>query len=60
MQNNSAIVRRFIEETINQGQIDSAVQFAWEDVSAAALGVSRSSWPAVLVLRGQKCQVILA
>jgi hypothetical protein len=29
MQNNSAIVRRFIEETINQGQIDSAVQFAW-------------------------------
>jgi len=32
MQNNSAIVRRFIEETINQGQIDSAVQFAWEDV----------------------------
>ena len=31
-QNNSAIVRRFIEETINQGQIDSAVQFAWEDV----------------------------
>jgi steroid delta-isomerase-like uncharacterized protein len=32
MQNNSAIVRRFIEETINQGQIDSAAQFAWEDV----------------------------
>jgi steroid delta-isomerase-like uncharacterized protein len=32
MQNNSAIVRRFIEETTNQGQIDSAVQFAWEDV----------------------------
>ncbi len=32
MENNSAIVRRFIEETINQGQIDSAVQFAWEDV----------------------------
>jgi steroid delta-isomerase-like uncharacterized protein len=32
MQNDSAIVRRFIEETINQGQIDSAVQFAWEDV----------------------------
>jgi steroid delta-isomerase-like uncharacterized protein len=31
-QNNSAIVRRFIEETINQGQIDSAVKFAWEDV----------------------------
>lgn len=32
MQKNSAIVRRFIEETINQGRIDSAVQFAWEDV----------------------------
>ncbi len=32
MKNNSAVVRRFIEETINQGQIDSAVQFAWEDV----------------------------
>jgi steroid delta-isomerase-like uncharacterized protein len=32
MQNNSAIVRRFIEETINQDQIDSAAQFAWEDV----------------------------
>jgi predicted ester cyclase len=32
MQNNSAIVRRFIEETINQGQIDSAAQFAWDDV----------------------------
>ena len=31
-QNNSAIVQRFIEETINQGQIDSAGQFAWEDV----------------------------
>ena len=31
-QNNSATVRRFIEETINQGQIDSAVRFAWEDV----------------------------
>ena len=32
MQDNSAIVRRFIEETINQGQIDSAAQFAWEDL----------------------------
>jgi steroid delta-isomerase-like uncharacterized protein len=32
MESNSAIVRRFIEETINQGQIDSAAQFAWEDV----------------------------
>lgn len=29
---NSAIVRRFIEETINQGRIDSAAQFVWEDV----------------------------
>jgi steroid delta-isomerase-like uncharacterized protein len=32
MQSNSTIVRRFIEETINRGQIDSAVRFAWEDV----------------------------
>src|ERR1700689_4636002 len=32
MQDNSTIIRRFIEETINQGQIDSAVQFVWEDV----------------------------
>src|ERR1700722_1945000 len=32
MHDNSTIVRRFIEETINQGQIDSAVQFVWEDV----------------------------
>lgn len=32
MQSNSAIVRRFIEETINRRQIDSAAQFAWEDV----------------------------
>jgi steroid delta-isomerase-like uncharacterized protein len=32
MQQNSAIIRRFIEETINQGQIDSAAQFVWEDV----------------------------
>src|ERR1700722_12629587 len=32
MQNNSAVVRRFIEETINQGNIDSAGQFTWEDV----------------------------
>jgi steroid delta-isomerase-like uncharacterized protein len=31
-QDNSAIVRRFIEETINQGQIDAAAQFVWEDV----------------------------
>ena len=32
MVDNSTIVRRFIEETINQGQIDSAAQFVWEDV----------------------------
>ena len=32
MQDNSTIVRDFIEQTINQGQIDSAVQFVWEDV----------------------------
>jgi steroid delta-isomerase-like uncharacterized protein len=32
MQDNRAIIRRFIEETINQGQIDSAEKFVWEDV----------------------------
>ena len=32
MQDNSTIIRHFIEETINQGQIDSAAQFVWEDV----------------------------
>lgn len=32
MQDNSAIVRDFVEETINQGRIDSAEQFVWEDV----------------------------
>ncbi len=32
MQDNSAIIRGFIEETINQGQIDSAARFVWEDV----------------------------
>jgi steroid delta-isomerase-like uncharacterized protein len=31
-QDNSSIVRRFIEKTINQGQIESAAQFVWEDV----------------------------
>ena len=31
-QENCNIVRRFIEETINQGQIESAAQFVWEDV----------------------------
>jgi steroid delta-isomerase-like uncharacterized protein len=29
---NPAIVRRFTEEVINQGHIDSATQFVWEDV----------------------------
>ncbi len=32
MQDNSAIVRDFVEETINQGRIDSAERFVWEDV----------------------------
>ena len=32
MKDNSAIVRRFVDEVINQGKIDSAGQFAWEDV----------------------------
>ena len=32
MHDNSAIVRRFVEETINQGRIESAGQFVWEDV----------------------------
>ena len=31
-QENCNIVRRFIEETINQGQIEYAAQFVWEDV----------------------------
>jgi steroid delta-isomerase-like uncharacterized protein len=29
---NASIVRRFLEETINQDRLDSAVQFVWEDV----------------------------
>lgn len=32
MQDNSAIVREFVEETINQGRIDSTERFVWEDV----------------------------
>ena len=32
MQDNGAIVRDFVEETINQGRIDSAERFVWEDV----------------------------
>ena len=29
---NCAVVSRFIEESINLGQVDSAAQFVWEDV----------------------------
>jgi len=32
MHNNSHIVRRFIEEVLNQGRIDGAGEFFWEDV----------------------------
>jgi steroid delta-isomerase-like uncharacterized protein len=32
MQDNGAIVRSFVEETINQGRVDSAERFVWEDV----------------------------
>lgn len=32
MPENSAIVRQFLEETINQGQIDTAAQYFWEDM----------------------------
>lgn len=32
MPDNSAIVRQFLEETINQGQIDTAAQYFWEDM----------------------------
>jgi steroid delta-isomerase-like uncharacterized protein len=32
MRDNSAIVRDFVEETINQGRIESAERFVWEDV----------------------------
>jgi predicted ester cyclase len=32
MQDNAAIVRRFVEEVITQGRTDSAAQFVWEDV----------------------------
>jgi steroid delta-isomerase-like uncharacterized protein len=31
-QDNAAIIRRFVDEVINQGKIDSAGQYAWEDV----------------------------
>jgi len=32
MQDNAAVVRRFVEEVINRGNMESAVQFVWEDV----------------------------
>ena len=32
MHDNGSIVRRFVEETINQGHIDSAAEFVWEDM----------------------------
>ena len=32
MQDNATLVRRFVNEVITQGQIDSAVKFVWEDV----------------------------
>jgi steroid delta-isomerase-like uncharacterized protein len=31
-QENSTVVRRFVEEVISQGQIDRAAEFVWEDV----------------------------
>jgi steroid delta-isomerase-like uncharacterized protein len=31
-QDNAMIVRRFVEEVITRGDIDSAAQFVWEDV----------------------------
>ena len=31
-QDNSAIVRRFVDEVINQGKMGSAAEFVWEDV----------------------------
>jgi predicted ester cyclase len=32
MQDNATIVRRFADEVITQGDIDSTAQFVWEDV----------------------------
>jgi steroid delta-isomerase-like uncharacterized protein len=32
MQSNSNVVRRFIEEVLNQGKIDTAGQFFWEEM----------------------------
>jgi len=32
MQSNSSVVRQFIEEVLNQGKIDAAEKFFWEDM----------------------------
>jgi steroid delta-isomerase-like uncharacterized protein len=32
VQDNATVIRRFAEEVISQGDIDSAAQFVWEDV----------------------------
>jgi predicted ester cyclase len=32
MHDNAAIVRQFIDETLNQGDIEGAARFVWEDV----------------------------
>ena len=32
-QDNATVVRRFVEEVITQGDIDSAAQFVWDDVT---------------------------
>lgn len=32
MPDNSTTVRQFLEETINQGQIDTAAQYFWKDM----------------------------
>jgi len=32
MDDNSSIIRRFVEEVLNQGNLDAASQFCWEDV----------------------------
>ena len=32
MQYNAAVVRAFVDEVINQGKIDSATKYMWEDV----------------------------
>src|SRR3974377_1322320 len=32
VRDHSAVIRRFTEEVITQGNIDSAAQFVWEDV----------------------------